>query len=294
MILITGANGKTGRAIIRALLSKGEDVRAFVHKAEQIPELKVLGVKEAVAGDMLNQETMNEVFTGIRAAYHICSAVNPDEVQIGQIAIKAARSANIEHFVYHSVLHSVLQDMPHHQKKLMVEGLLVNSGIPYTILQPAVFMQNILESWKLLDEKGIFLQKFFTTPETRMCMVDLEDLAEVASIILASSGHMGATYEICGTENLSLAVMITAMEQHFGREIKVETPQDELFAAQLRKHGAGDYQVDTLLKMFQHYNQYGFTGNPNVLTWILGRKPNDFSSFIFRTIQSKRSSLPII
>ncbi|WP_242839919.1 NmrA family NAD(P)-binding protein [Clostridium botulinum] len=133
---------------------------------------------EVVAGDMMNQRDVEEAFIGVSAVYHICSAVNPNEVEIGQMAINAARKAKVEHFVYHSVLHSVLQDMLHHQKKLKVEELLVNSAIPYTIIQPAVFMQNILESWNSLSEKGIFQQKFFTTQETRMCMVDLEDLAE--------------------------------------------------------------------------------------------------------------------
>lgn len=286
MILITGANGQTGRAIIKALLSKGERIRAFVYTTEQIQEIKSLGEMEVVVGDMMDQKAVDEAFIGISTVYHICSAVNPHEVEIGQMAINAARKAKVEHFVYHSVLHSVLQDMPHHQKKLMVEELLVNSGIPYTIIQPAVFMQNILESWKSLSEKGIFQQKFFTTQETRMCMVDLEDLAEAASIILTSPGHTGATYELCGPENLSLSDMIAAMKQHFSREIKVETLQDEMFTAQLKKFGVGDYQVNTLLMMFQHYNEHGFIGNPNVLTWILGRKPNDFSSFIFRTLNS--------
>ncbi|MBU3156606.1 SDR family oxidoreductase [Clostridium estertheticum] len=289
MILITGANGQTGRAIIKALLSKGEQIRAFVHKTEQIQEIKSLGEIDVFAGDMMNQKSVDEALIGINTVYHICSAVNPNEVEIGQMVINAARNARVEHFVYHSVLHSVLQDMPHHQKKLKVEELMVNSGIPYTIIQPAVFMQNILESWKSLSEKGIFQQKFFTTQETRMCMVDLEDLAEAVSIILTNTGYTGATYELCGPENLSLSDMLAAMELHFGLEIKVETPQDEMFAAQLKKHGVGDYKVNTLLKMFQHYNEHGFVGNPNVLTWILGRKPNDFSSFILRTIQSQRS-----
>ncbi|MFP3668446.1 NmrA family NAD(P)-binding protein [Priestia sp. SIMBA_032] len=287
MILITGANGQTGRAIIKALLSKGERIRAFVHTTEQIQEIKSLGQMEVVAGDMLDEKAVNEAFIGVSTVYHICPAVNPHEVEIGQMIIKAARLAKVEHFVYHSVLHSVLQDMPHHQKKLMVEELLVDSGIPYTIIQPAVFMQNILMSWKLLSEKGIFQQKFFTTQETRICMIDLEDLAEAASIILTSPGHIGATYELCGPENLSLSDMIAAMEQNFGREIKVETPQDAMFAAQLKKLGVGDYQVNTLLKMFQHYNEHGFIGNPNILTWILGRKPNNFSSFILRALKSK-------
>jgi uncharacterized protein YbjT (DUF2867 family) len=287
MILVTGANGRTGRAVINALLSKGEQVRAFVHKAEQIQEIKSLGTLEAVAGDMMDQKAVNDAFNGVHAVYHICSAVNPYEVQIGETVIKAAHLAKVEQFVYHSVLHSVLQDMPHHQKKLMVEGLLVNSGIPYTIVQPAILMQNVLDSWKLLSEKGIFQQKFFTSAETSMCLVDLEDVAEAASIILTNLCHIGAAYEICGPDNLSLANMVTAMECHFEREIKVETPQDEVFAAQLKKLGAGDYQVSTLLKMFQHYNEHGFTGNSNVLTWILGRKPNDFSSFILRTLRGK-------
>lgn len=289
MILITGANGQTGRAIIKALLSKGERIRAFVHTTEQIQEIKSLGEIEVFAGDMMNQKAVDEALIGISTVYHICSAVNPNEVEIGQMVINAARKARVEHFVYHSVLHSVLQDMPHHQKKLKVEELIVNSGIPYTIIQPAVFMQNILESWKSLSEKGIFQQKFFTTQETRMCMVDLEDLAEAVSIILTNTGYTGATYELCGPENLSLSDILAVMELHFGLEIKVETPQDEMFAAQLKKHGVGDYKVNTLLKMFQHYNEHGFVGNPNVLTWILGRKPNDFSSFILRTIQSQRS-----
>ena len=288
MILVTGANGRTGRAIIHALLSKGEPVRAFVHKAEQIQEMESLGAIEAVAGDMMDQKAVNDAFSGVSTIYHICSAVNPNEVQIGKTVIEAARLAKIEHFVYHSVLHSVLQDMPHHQKKLMVEELLVNSGIPFTIVQPTVFMQNILDSWKLLSEQSIFQQKFFTSGETRMCMVDLEDVAEAASNILTTPGHIGATYELCGPENLSLSDMLAALERHFGCGIKVETPADDMLAAQLRKFGAGDYRINTLLKMFQHYNDYGFIGNTNVLTWLLGRKPNDFSAFILRTLEEEK------
>ncbi len=116
MILITGANGQTGRAIIKALLSKGERIRAFVHTTEQIQEIKSLGEMEVVAGDMMNQRDVEEAFIGVSAVYHICSAVNPNEVEIEQMAINAARKAKVEHFVYHSVLHSVLQDMLHHQK----------------------------------------------------------------------------------------------------------------------------------------------------------------------------------
>lgn len=288
MILITGANGQTGHAIIKALLSKGEKIRAFVYRTEQIEKIKSLGEMEVIAGDMMDQKVVDEAFKGVNAVYHICSALNPLEVEIGKMMIKAAQEAKVEHFVFHSVLHSVLQDMPHHQKKLMVEALLVDSGIPYTIIQPAVIMQNIFESWKSLTEKRVFQQKFFTK-ETRMNMVDLDEVAEAAAIILTTPGHTGVTYELSGPENLSLSDMVAAMEQHFGHEIKVETTEDEVFEAQLKKFGVEEYRINSLLKMFKHYNEHGFVGNPNVLTWILGRIPNDFSSFILRAMRNKRS-----
>lgn len=288
MILITGANGQVGRAIIKALLSKGEQVRAFVFRNEHVQEIKKLGDMDVVVGNMLNQEDLDRAFSGVNRVYHICSAINPDEVLIGEMVINAARKANVKHFVFHSVLHSVLQEMPHHQKKLIVEQLVVDSGIPYTIVQPTVFMQNIFESWNSIVEKGVFVQKFFTTPNTRMCLVDLDDVAEAAAIILTSSDHINASYEFSGSENLSLQDMVEVMGQCLNREIKVETLSDEMLSSQLRKFGADDYRVNTLLKMFHHYNEHGFYGNPNILKWMIGRKPNDFITFFKRALEASK------
>ena len=288
MILVTGANGQVGRAIIKALLSKGEQIRAFVFRNEHVQEIKKLGEMDVAVGDMLNQEDLDRAFSGVNRVYHICSAINPDEVLIGEMVINAARKANVKHFVFHSVLHSVLQEMPHHQKKLIVEQLVVDSGIPYTIVQPTVFMQNIFESWNSIVEKGVFVQKFFTTPNTRMCLVDLDDVAEAAAIILTSSDHFNASYEFSGSENLSLQDMVEVMGQCLNREIKVETLSDEMLSSQLRKFGADDYRVNTLLKMFHHYNEHGFYGNPNILKWMIGRKPNDFITFFKRALEASK------
>lgn len=288
MILITGANGQTGRAIIKALINKGEEVRVLVRKVEQVDNLKLLGVKEVMIGDLINQEDVNTAYTGVNAVYHICSVFNPKEVEIGEIAINAAKYAKIQHFVYHSVLHSILHDMPHHQKKHTVEEMLVNSEIPYTIIQPSAFMQNILESWKVLRDDGIFRQKLFTSPETRMCLLDLEDLAEAVANVLTNREHIGATYELCGPDNMSLSDMKTIMEKQFGRIVIVEIPLDENMAASLKKAGRDEYYINSLLTMFHHYNEQGFIGNSNTLTWILGRKPSDFTSFIQRTLLNEK------
>ena len=59
-----------------------------------------------------------------------------------------------------------------------MEQYLVDSGIAYTILQPAALMQNLMMSREALVEKGVFVQKFFVSEDTRMNLVDLDDVAE--------------------------------------------------------------------------------------------------------------------
>jgi uncharacterized protein YbjT (DUF2867 family) len=128
VILVTGAGGKTGRAIIRALIAKGATVRALVHRPEQVTSIQDQGAQEIAVGDMRDQAVMEQAARRVRAIYHICPNVSPDEVAIGQVVIAAARAAGTERLVYHSVLHPQTEAMPHHWSKLRVEEQLFESG----------------------------------------------------------------------------------------------------------------------------------------------------------------------
>ena len=125
MILITGAAGKTGRAITRALAGANVGVRALVHRAEYVDLVQDMGAKTAIVGDMGDPTLMQWAMDGVRAVYHICPNVSPHEVLFGRLAINQAAQAGVEHFVYHSVLHPQTQEMPHHWLKLRVEEILL-------------------------------------------------------------------------------------------------------------------------------------------------------------------------
>jgi uncharacterized protein YbjT (DUF2867 family) len=280
MILITGAAGKTGRAVLRALVARGESVRALVHRSEQMPPLEALGAQEVLAGDMRDQATMERAVYGVRAVYHICPNVSPDEVAIGQAAIAAARMAGVEHFVYHSVLHPQTEAMPHHWQKLRVEEKLFESGLPCTILQPSVYMQNVLAHWQQILAQGIYPVPYAV--ETRLGMVDLEDVAAAAAVVLTQPGHAGATYELAGAEALTQAEVAAILSQQLGRPVRAEVISRQAWERGARASGLGDYQVQTLLKMFDYYERYGFWGNPRVLSWLLGRPPATFAAFVER------------
>lgn len=284
MILVTGAAGKTGRAVIEALVARAQTVRGLVRRKEQVDLLKRLGVQEVVVGDMRDQAAVDEAVRGVRAVYHLAPNLHPEEDVLGQVAIAASRAGDVAHFVYHSVLHPQTEAMPHHWQKLRVEEAILASGLSYTILQPAAYMQNVSAYWEAICERGVYPVPY--AAQTRLGMVDLKDVAEAAALVLTEPGHAGATYELSGPEILSQTETAAILAQHLGRPVRVECVAIEAWKAQARAAGMGDYQVETLVKMFRYYEQHGFWGSPRVLGGLLGRAPTSFSAFVERYIRS--------
>ena len=285
MILVTGAAGKTGRAIIRALAAKEQAVRAFVHRDEQAQLVKSLGAQEAVVGDMRDETTLRQAAHGVRAVYHICPNVSPDEVPIGRAAIAAAQDAGVERFVFHSVLHPQTETMTHHWNKLRVEEALFESRMPYTILQPASYMQNVLAGWQAIVEHGVYAVPY--SVETRMSMVDLEDVAQAAAVVLTEPGHLGATYELAGPDVLTQTQVAEILSKQLRRPVRAEQVTIEAWTRQAQASGRGAYQIETLVKMFRYYDRYGFWGNPRALGHLIGRAPTKFETFIERTMRER-------
>jgi uncharacterized protein YbjT (DUF2867 family) len=289
MILITGAAGKTGRAVLQSLRDNGEPVRALVRRAEQEGIVSSLGAQEAVVGDMKSAATMERAMQGVRAVYHICPNVSPDEFTIGKAAIKAAQSAGVEHFVFHSVLKPQTGSMPHHWNKLRVEEMLIESRLPYTILQPAAYMQNILVHIESMRDKGIYPVPY--PAETRLSLVDLVDVAQAAAIVLTEPGHEYAIYELVGMIGISQSELAGMLSEELGRPVRVEVIPLETWEQQAVEAGLGDQQIETLIKMFRYYQQFDFMGSPQVLSWLLGRNPTSFPEFIKGYLQGKDKQL---
>lgn len=285
MILVTGSSGKTGRAVIRALVARGMAVRALVRRPEQVRPIEALAVRDVFVGDMRLRATMRGAAHKVRAIYHICPNTSPDEVAMGQAAIDAAHDAGVQHFVYHSVLHPQVEAMPHHWLKLRVEELLFRSGLPYTILQPAAYMQNVLAQWDQVVEEGIYAVPYAVN--TRLGMVDLEDVAEAAATCLTDLGHIGATYELASEEVLTQDQIAETLERKLGTPVRAHELSPASWEQRARSAGLGEYQIQTLTKMFRYYERYGFWGNHRVLGWLLGRPPATFAHFVERVAHER-------
>ena len=277
MILITGAGGKTGKAITR-LLSKVENICALVYREEHIPALKSLGAEKVIVGDMRDPSSIRSTVEGVRSVYHVCPNMSPDEVAIGKLVVEEARKSGVEHFVYHSVLHPQTERMTHHWQKLRVEEMIFESGLPFTILQPVPYMQNLLAGWKSIVEDGILRIPYSVA--SRFSFIDLEDLAEAAKIVLTEPNHRYATYELAGTSPMSHMEVAEICSRVLNRDVRVETEPIGGWRLRAEQSGMSKYAMENLIRMFEYYDEWGLEGNPNVLIWLLQREPTSLELFV--------------
>jgi len=284
MILLTGAGGKTGRSLVKTL-SKVGNVCAFVHREEHISVAKSLGAEKVIVGDMRDESAIHFAMQGVRAVYHVCPNMNPDEVVIGNLVIGAARMSDVEHFVYHSVLHPQTEKMNHHWQKMRVEETLFESGLPFTILQPAPYMQNLLAGWKSIVEVGVLRVPY--SVHSKFSFVDLEDVAEAVKIVLTEPGHVNAIYELAGTSPMSYTEVAETFRRVLKRDVRAEKEEIGGFAGKLHVEGVSEYALENLIKMFEYYDRWGLAGNPNVLTWLLKREPASLEAFVEKAMQEQ-------
>lgn len=282
MILVTGAAGKTGLAILAALQQRGAKARAFVRHDEHILAVRQAGAAEVVVGDLLDADVWRLATTAVTAIYHICPNMHPQEVRIGQLMVAAARGVGNCRVVYHSVLHPQIREMPHHWNKLKVENILFDSGLIYTIVQPTAYMQNLLAYLPAIQSEGILPVPY--PAETRLSLVDLQDVAAVSAKLLTEPGHSYATYELVGTEPLSQTAVADVFSHILQRPVEVRPLSIKKWKARAQANGLGEDAIKSISSMFHYYAQNGMAGNSQVLRFLLGREPAGLTDFIKRNV----------
>jgi NAD(P)H dehydrogenase (quinone) len=280
MILVTGAGGKTGKAVLKALVARGAAVRAFVRSSRHHAALAAIGVGDVVVGEMDDPKALSQALRGTKAVYHICPNVSPQELPFAKAVVAAAVTCGVRRFVYHSVLHPQIEAMPHHWAKLRVEEMLFGSGLDITILQPTAYMQNALAEWGGMVGNGVYRVPY--PVDTKLSLVDLDDVAEAAALVLTQQVHSGATYELVGTPPISQTEFAETFGHALHKPVRAEAESTESWEQGARSAGMDDHQRETLIKMFQSYARDGLKGNSNVLGWLLGRPPTSLASFAAR------------
>jgi uncharacterized protein YbjT (DUF2867 family) len=276
-ILVTAASGKSATHCVRKLAAQGLSVRAAVRRAETREAVQAAGAHEVVIADLQDGDAVRAAMRGVESVLHICPPMHPQEDVIAADMIAAAQETGVSHFILWSVLHPHAA-VPHHQRKQKAETTLIDSGIPYTILQPGRYMHHLEAIWSMMLKTGKHAFPFATT--SRFSLVHLDDLASAAAKVASEDGHLNAIYELAGPEALSQEDCAVIIAKQLQREIVAERIDLDMAAQRSRANGMPEWRVETMRIMNDHYDHHGLAGNGNVLRWILGRNPITFTDYV--------------
>ncbi|MGH9414898.1 MAG: SDR family oxidoreductase [Terriglobales bacterium] len=284
-ILVTGATGQIGSAVMAELARRGMLVRAFSRKppaAHTLPE-----GSDWFQGDLLDPAALERALQGVHKLF-LLNAVAPDELTQALIAYSLARRLGVAHVVYLSVFKvDQFRDVPHFASKLAVEAALREFGVPFTILRPGYFYQNDTRLQGALAGGGVYPSPIGTGG---MAAVDVRDIAAAATEALIGTGHAGKTYNLVAGQ-LTGPGVAEIWSRALGKPVRYAGHDfgawEKQMAAFVPAWSAFDLRV-----MFQGYTERGFTVTPaevEAFAALLGHAPRRYEDFAVETAATWRS-----
>jgi uncharacterized protein YbjT (DUF2867 family) len=289
MILVTGATGLNGKALIRRLSAKGVPLRALVRNVAKAAELAALPNVEIVVADMAKPETLAPALRGVERAM-LNSSADPAMVEVQSNVIAAAAKAGVKHVVKLSGIMPEL-DSPFRFARMHgeIEKRLEASGMAFTHLRAGEFMPSYFRQVPSIVAKGAL---FLPMENQRIASIDVGDLAEIAALVLTSSGHEGKIYPLTGPEALTMAEVAEKLSAATGKTIKyINVPPEDAKKAQLAA-GAPPYIADALAELFAERRKGKESQVWPVAQTLLGRRPTSFAEFATRNAAIFRGERP--
>lgn len=224
MILVVGSTGQLGSVVVRRLCQEGIAVRALVRHTLNVAALKGSGA-EFTEGDLRDVESLRKACYGCRAVVTTASSLRRgfDIERIDRDGnsnlIEAAMQERVGHFVFTSTISADDPGAPRiFKNKKFIEDRLALSGLRYTILRPAGFMENLIpligsarrSGWAVIPGRGT----------TKTSYIATRDIAEMVRCVLAKPPADHATIEF-GGEDLSLRDCVAHLQEVLGRRLRV-------------------------------------------------------------------------
>ena len=256
MILVIGGRSKIGAALIGDLLGRGQQVRALVRAGE--PAGGLAAGAEAATGDLADESTLVAAMDGIEKVF-LLSSPHPDAVSWHRNAIDAARRTEVQLLVRSSILGAERNPPAEFISAHTVsDRYLEDSGLPFVIVRPNLFLQNIPEATvPSIDAAGDF---YVDAGEARISMVDARDVAAVAAVALTGRGQGGARYDVTGPEALSYTDVAAKLTRAMGRRITYIDAPDDAVRQALLGAGLSEWFASALIGLYQDYRRSGTGG----------------------------------
>ncbi|HEY2598685.1 MAG TPA: NAD(P)H-binding protein [Candidatus Dormibacteraeota bacterium] len=273
-MLVIGATGRIGSAVVDQLMDAGVPVRALTHRSEAAATLP--GNVEVVTGDLTVPESLDAGLRGVGTVFLIWTAPPTTAPAVVERLAKHARRV-VFLSAPHQTPHPFFQQ-PNPMAVLYseIERLIAAAGLESTIIRPGMLASNALFWWAAAIRAGDAVRWPYGAAET--APVDDRDVAAVAARTLHEDGHAGGDYVLTGPESLSQAEQVRIIGEVVQRRLTFE----QLSPDEFRNETEGSWPrpaVDMLLAAWA-----ATMGRPAYMTStvfdILGSRPRSFREWV--------------
>jgi (4-alkanoyl-5-oxo-2,5-dihydrofuran-3-yl)methyl phosphate reductase len=214
MILVTGATGTVGRALVDALTAAGEPVRAMTRR----PHTAGLPAQvEVVAGDLDDPRSLEDAVRDVDRVFLL--SAGPDGPSQDHHLATVAAKAGVDLVVKLSTLSTGDDriDDPITRWHRAGEEAVRDSGVGWTFLRPTGFTSNAVHWAPTIVGQDTVYHPYAAG---RVALVDPRDIADAATTVLTAAGHEGRAYALCGPEVLGPADEVAILADVLGRPLR--------------------------------------------------------------------------
>ena len=216
-VLVTGATGTIGRALVSELLATDCRVRALTRNPDGADLPREV---EIARGDLTDADGLEDHLHDVDAVFLLWTApAGAAPAAVNRIARHAGR------IVYltspHKTPHPFFQQPnPLRHVHAGIERSIEESGVRWTFLRPGMFAANALSWWAPQIRVGNVVRWPYAAAPT--APIHERDVARVAVRALLEPGHDGAEYVLTGPESLSQLEQVVTIGDVIGRPLRFE------------------------------------------------------------------------
>jgi NAD(P)H dehydrogenase (quinone) len=282
-ILVTGATGGLGHAVVETLLQtiNPTQLAVLARDPAKAADLQAQGVAVR-QGDYSDYESLMAAFAGVEKLYFVATSSMTDRIQQHENVVKAATAAGVKHLVYTSFQRKTEDGTSPvafiEEAHLATEKLIKQSGLTYTILKHALYLDVFPPFFgpQVLENNTIYLP----AGTGRGAYASRHDLAVAGAAVLTSPGHENQAYELAANTTYSLADFAEALSTLSGRAIQYVAPSPAEFVAQLTQAGVPAENSQMAAALMSAISQGEFDFPDPTLEKLLGRKPESPTEFL--------------
>ena len=228
MILLTGATGTVGKALLPMLLERGEDVRALVRDPRGLGRHRVdVRITLGDLAEMGDARTRRQALRGVRVVIHLAAAIRdqaPAKVEeLNGLAtarlLRAAEAAGVERFVFFSAIGATeFQRTRFFRAKALAEQAVFDSELPSTVFAPSIVYDRSDPWVTLMRRLALFPMLPLVGPaHAAYEPIWAQDVARCVIAELESSDEGDRRFELAGPERLTYEEMSRVIAYSIGR-----------------------------------------------------------------------------